>query len=300
LDFRRAEESGTINSFLFMNTKQIYTALSTANPVDESAGTIRQVSVITTGPALGHGVEVDAKTLEQVKSCAAAAGGTVKCKEDHGTGVTAIVGALKGFAIVGKQLLADLHLIKSHERFRTIVEMAKSIPGAFGLSITFDMGTEEINGTKFLRVNKLYSVDLVSDPAANPGGLFSRPSVLSQVQSIFANAAGIDAIDAFEAAFGSDQLETVARNFGNNEVAIERHCAKALCRHGLSYPGQCQALDTPLNLTGMARVERGMQQERIDALLLPAPAVKPPAKAKPGLTGLARAISAHQASLEQK
>jgi hypothetical protein len=106
------------------------------------------------------------------------------------------------------------------------------------------------------------------------------------------------AIDFFEAAFGEDQLETLARNLKCDEAAIERRCERNLYAYGLEYPVK-PAHDVlharhgdRVEITGMARVERVAMQERIDALSKPAKAAKPAAKSKPGLTGLSRSISA--------
>jgi hypothetical protein len=42
------------------------------------------------------------------------------------------------------------------------------------MSIAFAYTTEDIGGKPFVRVTDLWSVDLVSQPAANPNGLFSE------------------------------------------------------------------------------------------------------------------------------
>jgi hypothetical protein len=146
-----------------------------SSKVDASTGIIRGVSVITEGPARGHKKMADATTLSQVKS-AADSMGAVKVKVNHDTGFEAIVGALKNFHVDGQQLRADLHLIKSHELYPSIVELSSSQPETFGLSISFSGKHEKIDGVTFARCDELYSVDLVDAPAANPSGLFSVDS----------------------------------------------------------------------------------------------------------------------------
>jgi hypothetical protein len=141
--------------------------------VDRDAGLIRGVSVITEGEALGHPFKVDRTTLEQVKQCADTHAGGVRVKVDHGTGFDAIVGNLRNFFIDGNQLRADLHMVKSHESYPVIMELAETQPETFGLSISFTGKHEVIDGVKFARCTELYSVDLVDMPAANPSGLFS-------------------------------------------------------------------------------------------------------------------------------
>lgn len=119
-------------------------------------------------------MQIDDKTLEQVRDCALTHKGGVKVKMNHKTGFDDIVGVLKNFRVEGDQVKADLSLLKTHERFSTILEMAESMPEEFGLSIAFSGQKEKIDGVKYARCFELYSVDLVDAPAANPSGLFSR------------------------------------------------------------------------------------------------------------------------------
>lgn len=141
--------------------------------IDIKAGKILGVSVITEGEARTHSMRIDATTLQQVKAAAESFAGGVKVKVNHYSGFEAIVGTLTNFSIEGKQLRADLALLREHEMFERILEMAKDIPHAFGLSIAFSGQHEVIDKTTFARCAELYSVDLVDDPAANPGGLFA-------------------------------------------------------------------------------------------------------------------------------
>ncbi len=87
--------------------------------------------------------------------------------------VNGIAGSLRAFRIDGDQLRADLHLLEPHPARERILEMAEKMPASFGLSIAYLGGDEEKNGTAFARITELLSVDLVSDPAANPTGLFA-------------------------------------------------------------------------------------------------------------------------------
>ena len=153
-----------------MNALRSFAALSQQS-IDLAAGIIRGVSVITEGPALGHGLRIDAQTLSTVHACATQFADGVRVKTDHGTGFEAIIGVLRDFRVDGAQLRADLHLIKSHPRFASIAEMAATMPGSFGLSISFSGQSQD----KAARCQELYSVDLVDRPAANPWGLFSIP-----------------------------------------------------------------------------------------------------------------------------
>ena len=141
--------------------------------IDSAAATIKNVSVITVGEARGHGMQIDEKTLLQVKAAAETYVGGVKVKTDHYSGFNEIVGALKNFTIDGDQLRADLFLLKNHDATARIIEMAELMPDTFGLSISFSGEHEESGETVLARCSEIYSADLVDTPAANPTGLFS-------------------------------------------------------------------------------------------------------------------------------
>lgn len=140
--------------------------------IDPVNGIVRDVAVITVGPALGHGVEVDATTLAQVKACAETYANGLKVKMTHEGDAGDIVGRLTNFRVEGDQLLADLHLLKNSPHRAYILELAETIPDTFGLSIAFSGPVEEVEEKRFARCTEIYSADLVSEPAANPSGLF--------------------------------------------------------------------------------------------------------------------------------
>lgn len=151
--------------------------------IDHEKGAIFGVSVISEGPALGHGMFCDAKTLQSVKECAETYRGGLKVKMEHHTDAKDIVGSLRNFRISGTQLRADLHLLKKSPHYGHIIEMAEVMPDGFGLSIAFSCETEELPVTlstgetgvrKFARCVEIYSADVVDQPAANPTGLFSE------------------------------------------------------------------------------------------------------------------------------
>ena len=142
--------------------------------IDAQAATIADVSVITVGEAKGHGLQIDAQTLVEVKAAAETYAGGLKVKTDHYSGFNEIVGTLKNFRIDGDQLRADLFLLKNHDATARILEMAELMPDTFGLSISFSGQHEESeDGTVFARCSEIYSADLVDAPAANDAGLFS-------------------------------------------------------------------------------------------------------------------------------
>ena len=149
--------------------------------IDTELGIIRGVSLITEGPALGHGVMIDAKTLLQVKAAADLYSGGLKVKLDHNSGAGEIIGFISNLRIVGPKLLGDLNLLASSPHRGYVLEIAQKIPDTFGLSIAFSGPSEPSSDklTTLQRCSEIYSVDLVSEPAANPDGFFSRKAKLA-------------------------------------------------------------------------------------------------------------------------
>lgn len=161
-------------------TVRCFSGFDGAGVVDEAAGVIRGVSVITSGvEAEGHDLRVDGETVRQLFSCAQQCGGTVPVNLNHGEKVQDGNGYLTNFRVDGKKLRADWHLLASHDETPRLFERARKQPGHFGLSVKFKGGgVKEKDGktgkmVKLARCERLLSVDLVTRPAANPDGLFS-------------------------------------------------------------------------------------------------------------------------------
>lgn len=133
----------------------------------------KKISVITAGPALGHGMVIDADTLEQVVQAGNDLG-QVKVLSDHSSSVSNIIGYLENFTLDGGRVRADLTLFESHEGFAYFSELIGTLPGQIGFSISFS-GVPRMaeDGTQLADVSTLYSVDLVTTPAANPTGVYS-------------------------------------------------------------------------------------------------------------------------------
>jgi hypothetical protein len=150
-------------------------SVAASTRIDPQAGVIYGVSLLTEGPALGHNVFIDAVTLAQVLAAAQNYSGGLKVKMDHGGGAGDIVGFIDNLRIAGPKLLGDFHLLQTSEHRGYVLEIAAKIPDTFGLSIAFS-GTATAGEDKRMmqRCTEIYSVDLVSEPAANPDGLFSR------------------------------------------------------------------------------------------------------------------------------
>jgi hypothetical protein len=156
--------------------EQVITFSASAGVIDAESGIIRGVSLITKGPALGHGVMIDDKTLAQVKTAAEQYAGGLKVKLNHSGGAGDIVGYIDALRISGEKLLGDLHLLQTSPHRAYILEIAQRIPDTFGLSIAFSGPSEKSTDklTTLQRCSEIYSVDLVSEPAANPNGFFAR------------------------------------------------------------------------------------------------------------------------------
>lgn len=154
----------------------VITFAASAGVIDSEAGIIRGVSLITKGPALGHGVMIDDKTLEQVKAAAEEYTGGLKVVLNHSGGAGDIVGFIDTMRISGDKLLGDLHLLKTSPHREYILEIAERIPDTFGLSIAFSGPSEKSADklTTLQRCSEIFSVDIVGTPAANPSGFFAR------------------------------------------------------------------------------------------------------------------------------
>jgi hypothetical protein len=152
--------------------------------VDRQAGIIYGVSLISTGPVLGHGLFADHITLQSVLSACQKVG-NLKVKVNHTTDIQSICGTLSNYRIDGQKLLADLTLLKSNNSFEWVLDIAEKLPSQIGLSIAFAPETVDKNGQKFVRCVEIYSCDIVDAPASNPDGLFdSSPTLTNTATSI--------------------------------------------------------------------------------------------------------------------
>jgi hypothetical protein len=116
---------------------------------------------------------IDAETLSQVVEKGNEAG-QVKVLSDHSSSVSNIIGYLENFGLDGGRVRADLTLLESHEGFAYFSELLSTLPGQIGFSISFS-GVPRVadDGTMLADVQTLFSVDLVTTPAANPTGVYS-------------------------------------------------------------------------------------------------------------------------------
>lgn len=158
-----------------------YFSRLTPERVDTKEGVIRGVSLITGGiQAKGHPLICDETTIREFYA-ACEEKGQVKTKANHKSGVKEVNGYLTNFQIVpcatGIKCTGDWHLLKKDPNYEHTLEIAERMPGTVGLSGSFTSpkGKEKGEVTKFgkaARVKEVLSVDFVTDPAANPDGLF--------------------------------------------------------------------------------------------------------------------------------
>lgn len=111
------------------------------------AGLIRGVSLITRGPALGHGLWIDSAFLVQLSDAMAAAAAGVKSRFTHpdmsSDGLAKFLGRTRGGLLDGDRVLGDLHLAKSARRSPDgdlagyVMQRTEEDPRSFGASIVF-------------------------------------------------------------------------------------------------------------------------------------------------------------------
>jgi hypothetical protein len=160
-----------------MNYSQ-FSTMSARTHVDTKRGIIFGVSVITKGTAQTHGLIVDDEMLSQVFDCAKQFRDGLRVRLNHPEAgkstVESTAGTLRDFRREGDRVRGNLYLLQSEPNFNKLLEMSVKMPSAFGLSIAFSGTPEEIDGERFARCAELYACDLVSEPAANPNGLFHK------------------------------------------------------------------------------------------------------------------------------
>ena len=203
-----------------------------AAPESVEDGVIRGCSIVTAGPALGHGVWLDNAFVEECFRQASALKQGLKvrfghpsmCSEALGTNL----GRFRNFRIVdnGDRLIADMHFIKSayntpHGDLASyVMQLAIDDPDAFGTSIVFEMGDVRLDEDdldesgkpkEYATCKKLHACDFVDQPAANPNGLFAEASVAGKVSKF------LDAHPEVVSALKSDVeiVEFIAEHGGN-------------------------------------------------------------------------------------
>lgn len=140
------------------------------------ANKLKNVSILTIGEARGHNLLIDEKSLEQALAVAQSMK-RIKVTMGHGAPVTGILGYIDGFRIEGERLMGDLTLFNTNEA-QFVQHLAQVLPEGFGMSLTFSGVPESVSGNRFARVTEIYDCSIVSEPAANPAGMFSAFSAV--------------------------------------------------------------------------------------------------------------------------
>ena len=146
--------------------------------VDKEKGVIFGASLIMQGPALGHGMLIDAKTLETALECAQRYDSGVKIKFNpdtfnHGDGSIAGYFKKESLMIENGKLIGDAYIEEEFEKRDYLLNLAEKQPDTFGISIDFDNEPEDIGGVLYARCVELQAATVVDQPAANSTGLFA-------------------------------------------------------------------------------------------------------------------------------
>lgn len=258
----------------------VFTTLSEGQTIDDDAGIIRNVNVITKGKTRGHDLEVDDKTLAQILEASQSYSNGVKVKADHGSGVFSIVGSVRDFRVDGDHLKGDLHLLKTAGNRQHIIELARELPDTFGLSVSIVGDHEKRNGTTYARCKRIRSVDIVADPAANPSGLLHEGDQFDRSQTY---------MDDAQLKELNEWREAVAKQVNDLQTAIQSVTAGLKELSEADEPVTAEALaDTVKELEG--KIEAVTELAKRGGAPAPAPGA-PPAKPE-GPTNFDEAVAA--------
>ena len=218
--------------------------------VDRENGVIYGYSVLTKGPALGHGLDIDDTTLGQVVELGNQAKIGIKARFDHpnasNTSMGTFLGRTKNFRQVGDRVIGDLYLSESAKEapqgdlYTYVLGLAERDPQAFGASIVFEGKSEfqlEEDGTRkkdaqgkplpaLARIEKLLASDIVDEPAANAGGLFSQEHSLASKITAFLNRwAQHDLLPQLSAFCATTKGDTMSETVGHTaeQLAAAKH-----------------------------------------------------------------------------
>jgi len=214
--------------------------------IDREKNTIFGASIVSVGELLGHDVNADETTVDQVVEHGNMSNRGIKARFGHpmmsANAEGRFLGRFDNFVRDGEIARADLHI--ANAAFSSpegnigtyVMDLAEEDPDAFGVSMVIDgerehLKDEDGNLVKNdkdevlrpnLRVKKIWASDVVDDPATGDG-LFSRPDFAKTVQL----SAGfteqldklVDSPDAPEIAKAF--LERYASDRGNKSLLID-------------------------------------------------------------------------------
>jgi hypothetical protein len=226
--------------------------------VNRELGIIENVAIISQGPAIGHGFDVDDVMTRQVRDKLKAAKTRVHFTHAHAQGgffTPAVdgIGSLAGHVIPSSVHIesgvvrGDIQLSKASANQpgmgnlrQYLLDMAEESPDHFGLSIVFEPDEFEkrvdANNQSLPpagRVKAVTAVDFVEDPGANPNGLLSKADstpkgkIMNPELKAYLESIGLkkDATDAEAQAFAlslktPEQIES-AKLLAKVELAAE-------------------------------------------------------------------------------
>jgi len=229
-----------------MATAKIPETLSFSNYGEfeiNDAGDMFDVSLISTGPALGHGMEVDMRSLETAFEVAG--GKSIKAFNGHSGNPkpSEIAGFFSGLYIDAEEgkfkaknyKWLDAFVKHSEEAFDAIEELAKNHKDQFGISLThsfglawvFEGGVERdamndwffgnpapegaLNELPAVRFKKLLSADFVDSPAANADGLFSERREEAELKQEQDSNKIMNLLKEINAAYGEKKDDELAK-----------------------------------------------------------------------------------------
>jgi hypothetical protein len=220
--------------------------LPTAAKVDRKAMTITGAKAMQIGP-LNSGDsrpwKVDATSLDQLEALANASGRGAKMRFAHPNMSSDGMGRHLGRATnarrvsdpAGDYTAVDLKLIDAAKRgpkgdlASHVMDLAEQAPEDFGLSIAplldraaMDKMEPDANGLRAIRIKELRAIDVVDEPAATRGGLFSLESdsladLPAQATDLLDTFFSESSADVIRARFGAF-LNTYLRNRGDTDV----------------------------------------------------------------------------------
>ena len=184
--------------------------------IDAQSGIIYGVCVMSKGEAKGHNLLLDDCSIDGFLSLCSSRKDGVKVRfgKDHDAGADDINGALKNFRREGDKIVADMHLLKSDEKYNKIIEMAEKMAHEFGLSASTTADEELIGHDKYVRFTEVHSVDIVSNPAATKGLFFSQQT----------NNQNKHSMKNIALALGLPETATEAEIIEASKLALEAKC----------------------------------------------------------------------------
>ncbi len=176
--------------------KVFFTKFEAVPPEQGNSADMSDVSLLSVGPAIGHGLDIDEKSLQTAFE--AVSGRSVKSYNNHGwcPAPTDIIGTFSGVyidAAAGKLKARNFNFLKTADAGvrERLLELAQTHPDVFGTSLNADLFAVWVmdDGSEVpfspqrpegcsrenpcARFTRIWSADFVSDPAANAGGLFN-------------------------------------------------------------------------------------------------------------------------------